>query len=335
MSDTHDTDTQTVSGAEPAVDAPHAFAAGEMVTCSACSRLNPPNRFRCIYCGGSLTPAATASNVPVTKFRRPETWESGFNVVLLPGSTPDAIAEALERDFDFSPQDAYKLSVSTVPVPVSRLESMPEAENIAERLRVIGASSVIVSDAALSPKTPQRRLRSLDLSKPAIRAVDFNTSERLMIGADDIIVIVKGSLFSKKVESTSKRSKGSSKAIEESETVADEEVIDIYTVAATVGYRISAVGFDFSCLGEGKGLLSAVNLARLASMLHRFAPNAKLIDDYPQLRDAISGVWSIEEVSMSNGLRRSGLGKTFVHKTISQNNSQQFTKFSRLQRHLI
>ncbi|MEO6051490.1 MAG: hypothetical protein ABIP78_09185 [Pyrinomonadaceae bacterium] len=65
------------------------------------------------------------------------------------------------------------------------------------------------------------------------------------------------------------------------------------------------------------------------------APNAKLDNTYAKVRHALSDVWLIESRKESQGLIRSGFGKREFGAIASSSNLNQFTKYSRLQWHLL
>jgi len=148
-------------------------------------------------------------------------------------------------------------------------------------------------------------------------------------------LIVSGAIFQKAVESTESRKKGESKILDATETASDESLIDIYGQHDAHGYRILTKGFDFSCLGAEKGILARENIKKLAGKLRSAAPNAKFVDDYLAVRNVLGAIWEIEQRKDSQGLTRQRFGKFDLSNISSSNNLQQFTKYSRLQRHLL
>src|SRR4051812_23599259 len=82
---------------------PIAFTNDEMVPCTACSRANPPNRLKCLYCGAGLEVAAEFDGLIKLVLRKLESWEKGFNLIYLSGmeigkATAGEIADILGRD---------------------------------------------------------------------------------------------------------------------------------------------------------------------------------------------------------------------------------------------
>jgi hypothetical protein len=94
-------------------------------------------------------------------------------------------------------------------------------------------------------------------------------------------------------------------------------------------------GFDFSCLGYKKGSLAHENLQKLIAKLQKFAPQAKLVNDYQAVRRILGEVWEIEQRKEPQGLKRHSFGKFNFSNIFLSSNEMQFTKYSRLQWHLL
>jgi hypothetical protein len=131
-----------------------------------------------------------------------------------------------------------------------------------------------------------------------------------------------------------KRRHGKTKLIDETATSSDEQIFDLYTRDDATGFRVFQAGFDFSCLGDDKGLLASENIRLLIAELKQRAPNAKYINSYGHVRRLLDDVWKIESRKDSQGLQRSGFGKVEFGSVASTSNLMQFNKFSRLQWHL-
>ena len=129
------------------------------------------------------------------------------------------------------------------------------------------------------------------------------------------------------------RSKG--KLVDESSTATDEAILDIYLNNDPIGFRIRLAGFDFSCLGEDKGLLAGENMQRLAALLKDRAPKAKLVNNYASIRQSLGLVWDVESSKETKGVQHAGFGKAQMNAVTSTSNLNQFTKYSRLQWHLL
>src|SRR3954469_5467045 len=66
------------------------FSADEMSKCPACGRANGPNRLKCIYCGGQLEISSTHAGHIRLKASLLESWQKGWNIILLPDQCIDA-----------------------------------------------------------------------------------------------------------------------------------------------------------------------------------------------------------------------------------------------------
>jgi hypothetical protein len=182
----------------------------------------------------------------------------------------------------------------------------------------------------------RRRLSGIDFGDATLGLRDFNTGELTGIATNDLVLIVDGLLARSQVDSLEKKRRRSkeNKVIEETATSADEAVLDLYARNDPAGFRVHLTGFDFSCLGEQKGMLATENLQLLTELLVAEAPNAKFVDTYDSVRQALGDVWDVESRKDSQGLLRVGFGKREFGTVASTSNLNQFTKYSRLQWHL-
>jgi len=314
-----------------------AFKSEEMILCGKCARKNPPNRLKCFYCGAELEISAEqAANIqPV--LRKLENWEKGYNLIYAPNPNSEnefnlpAAAEILNLEIE----TLQKILQANQPLPVARAESEKVAEIVAGKLREHGFSISIVSDEALAADKLPARLRGLEFDGDRLVLIYFNTGEIAEIRREDLILILSGAVFERKTESLEKRKKGESKILDSSETASDEILMDIYSRENSAGYRILAKGFDFSCLDAKKGILAVENMQKLVAKLREFAPNAKYIGDYLQVREVLGNIWEIEQKKDSQGLKRHSFGKFDFSNIATSNNMQQFTKYSRLHRHIL
>jgi hypothetical protein len=314
-----------------------AFGADEMVVCGKCGRTNPPNRLRCFYCAAELgiSPVNAEQVKPV--FRKLEAWEKGYNVVSHPSvgePSREGIA-AVARAVSLETEVVREIIKAGRPMPIARVEGETEAAIVTETMAKYGLDASVIGDGSLAADIFPKRLRGLRFAGDRLILMLFNTGEVVQIAAGDLALIVVGALLEQRTETIEKRKKGQSKTLDESETSSDEVLIDIYTGNDPSGWRIPTSGFDFSCLGPEKGLLAVQNMSKLIAKLREFAPDAKVADDYLADRHSLSMVWEVEQRKDSQGLRRSGFGKTDFGKVASTNNLGQFTKYSRLQWQLL
>lgn len=312
-----------------------AFDRDEMIACDACGRANPPNRFNCIYCAHELE--ISTGDTAATRFtsRKLETWERGFNLILVrhldAGGKCGAAADLLRVEI----ANFNEIVQSATPLPVVRVESEKEAALIRTRLEEIGFVCSVMSDDELAADKPHVRLSAAELNDETLEVVSFNTKERIKIAWNDVALIVSGVLTKGRVDSLEKkRRRGKTELIDETATSSDEEIFDLYTRDDAAGFRVHQAGFDFSCLGNNKGLLASENMRRLIVELKQRAPNARYINSYGQLRHLLRDVWEVESRKDFHGLQRSGFGKVESTSVASTSNLVQFNKFSRLQWHL-
>jgi hypothetical protein len=314
-----------------------AFGAHEMITCGKCSRANPPNRVKCLYCAAELEISGAQADHIVPSSRKLENWEKGYNLVFIPSTAGrdevnlSEIAKAVSLDIDV----LREIVEANRPLPMARVESEKEAEILAGIVGPKGVETSIVEDRALAEEVLPRRLRNMNFDGDVLTVTLFNTGETEEIKNISLALIVTGAIFEQKTESIEKHKKREIKTLEEWETASDEGLIDIYTLDDPTGFRIPAKGFDFSCLGSAKGILAGENIGRLVARLREFAPGAKLAGSYLSDKRALGHIWEVERRNDFKGFRRSGFGKSDLAKTSSSTNLGQFTKYSRLQWHLL
>jgi hypothetical protein len=315
-----------------------AFKPEEMILCVKCQRTNPPTRLACFYCGAQLELSEEQSKNIKPHLRKLEIWEKGFNLILSPNGQnfDDAKLSEIAKLLNLEREVLQKLFGADKALPLARIESEKEGEIIRERLRELGVETIFVNDESLAVEKPQRRLRGVEFSDGKITLILFNEEKKVEIALEDLCLIVKGAIFERKVEATEKRSKkGENKIVNSTETASDEFLIDIYSRKDSIGYRIFSKGFDFSCLGAEKEILAKDNLKKLAQKLDEVAPDAKLIEDYLQIRENLTNIWEVEERTDSQGLKKGNFGRYNLGSMTTVNNSAQFTKYSRLQWHLL
>ena len=315
-----------------------AFKPEEMILCAKCERTNPPNRLNCLYCGGELEISAAQNQFLKPNLRKLETWEKGFNVILLPN--PQIADEAKFGEaaglLKLEKEVLKKIILANNPLPLARAESRKEAETAQTRLREVGIETIVVSDEALAIEQPTRRLRGIEFFEDKLILILFNLDEIVEITAEDLALIVTGAVFERRIEATEQyNKKGDNKILDTKETASDETLIDIFSRRNSFGFRIYAKGFDFSSLEMEKEMLAKNNIKKLTEKLRRFAPNTKYVDAYLSSRNLLANVWEVEQKIDSQGLKREGFGKFNLGNVTTVNNLSQFTKYSRLQWHLL
>ncbi len=315
-----------------------AFKSEELISCAKCTRMNPPTRLKCLYCGAELEFSAEQSSFIKLNLRKLDVWEKGFNLIYkaetlkLDESKLAEIAKLLKIEAD----KMQKMLGEDSSLPLIRTETEREAAVMQQQLKKFGIETIILSDEMLAAENLLKRLRGIEFWDDKIIFVLFNTDEIVEISNDDLILVVSGAIFERRVEATEQRAKkDENKLLQVDETMSDEFLIDVYNRQNTVGYRIYAKGFDFSSLEADKGLTAADNLRKLVKKLREVAPNAKFVDDYLHLRESLGTVWEVEHKTDSQGIKRGGVGSFNLTNVTVANNTLQFTKYSRLRRHIL
>lgn len=314
-----------------------AFKQSDMIACNGCTRANPPNRLECLYCGKPLDVKPEIARDVKVNLRRLELFERGWNVIASRGPDMDpTVAGQIALLLGREPAEISEHLSLDLPLPVARVDSDVKADFLAAKLMEFGLDCRVVSDSGLNAENLPVRLKRIDFGDGELDMIAFNADNVEHIPADDVVLIVKGHLISSHTDVLErKRRRGNTTVLDETSTMNDEIVVDIYTRGDPIGHRVRMTGFDFSCLGERRALLAADNMNRLIAELTRFEPNATVVDDYVRVTHILDGVWEKESRRDPQGLQRVGLGKREFGTIASTNNVAQFTKYSRLQWHLL
>jgi hypothetical protein len=328
-----------VSALEPEIQA---FKSEEMISCPKCERKSPPTRLKCFYCGAELPVSDAQFDAIKPQPRKLEAWEKGFNLIILPDaltSIDETKLREIARMTNLEKEDLRRLFEAKKPLPLVRAESEKEAEIIGKRLGENEIESRIVSDESLKAETPPRRLRGIEFAEDAEKLILilFNSDEIVELRREDLRLIVAGAFFERRIEATERRRKKSgNKVLDSTETSADEFLLDFYARGDEIGFRVMESGFDFSSALDSaeKGILARENMRKLEEKLRRFAVDANFDGDYPQVRDLLGKIWEVEQKRDSRGLQRKAFGRFDLENVTTINNLAQFTKYSRLQRHL-
>ena len=314
------------------------FKPEEMILCAKCQRTNPPTRLNCFYCGGEMKFSDAQSKSLKPNLRKLESWEKGFNVILLSGAASFDETKLTEtsRLLKIEKEFLQRMIEVERSLPIARAESEKESEIVQTRLSEFGIKTRVVSDESLAIEKPARRLRGIEFFEDKLNLILFNQDAKIELPTEDVALIVTGAIFERKISATEKyNKKGENKILDTSETATDEILIDVFSRLDSIGYRIYARGFDFSSLAVEKELLAKNNIIKLGEKLRRFAPNVKYIDDYLLNRSLLASVWEVEQKTDSQGMKRDGVGKFNFGNVTTVSNQLQFTKYSRLQWHLL
>ncbi len=312
-----------------------AFKPSEMLPCSACKRMNPPNRLKCLYCASELEIRPENATLIRPNLRKLEGWERGFNVILCEPVASNQFPLVNAASFlSMDPDDLIVIVDVAEPLPLVRVESRVEADVLVAGLASLGLKCSILADTDITDDKAPVRLSKIELREHGIAVTDFNTHAVTEI--DDLALLIPGFIATGKLDSLEKKGRGGkTKLVDETATTSDESILDLYSRNDPVGFRVHLTGFDFSCLGDDKGLIAVENMRRLLAVLKEHCPNARLVSNYRKARPALGQVWEIESRKDPQGLKRSGFGKREFGTVASTSNLRQFTKYSRLQWHLL
>src|SRR5262249_3158166 len=146
---------------------------------------------------------------------------------------------------------------------------------------------------------------------------------------------VSGRLFIRRVEVKERRSRrAEDDIVHKSEFFTDEAVLDIYADTNKAPWRIEAGSFDFSILGQRKGLVAGENLGKLVELIREHSPQAELDQSYTTLRQTLEPIWPSEQRTEASGWHRERPGKYSTSDVTERSNENQFTRYSRLQYYL-
>jgi hypothetical protein len=312
------------------------FSHNEMVRCEACLRANAPTRLNCLYCGAQLPLPDQTAALRRPSLRQPEKWEEGYNVILYArAAVTDELLKEVASLLRLEREAAMRILEAAEPLPLARVHSPQEARLVAERLSACGLSVIVVSDADLMMKDENRkRARAFDFTEDAVAAYAAGSNEVWRAEWSDILLLVTGRLVMRRVELEERHKSRGSEIVEARELMGDVLLLDLYTKSRDGGWRVASDSFDFSCLGERKGLIASGNFAVLIEVLRERAPQMRVDESYNAWRQALAPVWPPEERTQSGGLRRERPGRFNVEAVMTSDNETQFTRYSRL-RHFL
>ena len=312
---------------------PQGFSAEQMIRCEECLRANPPTRVSCLYCVAPLPMTEAAARLRKPVLRPPEKHQLGYNNILLPRdqvAPEDVISEAAKL-LKLSAENVRELMSQSGPVPVARTASREEAELVSARLRDLGFDCLTLSDEELGSDNVVRRVRSMTFDAESITIFQAGAAEVTEAAWTDIVLIVPGRLFETRLEIKERKTgKNENEILDTSEFFRDETVIDFYTASNSSTWRVSAGGFDFSCLGREKALVANENIGKLQRLIVSKAVNAQVDDSYARMRNLLELAWNTQQETQSSGWRRERPGKLSVGMATTRSNESQFTRYSRL-----
>jgi hypothetical protein len=310
---------------------PQGFTAEQMIRCEECLRANPPTRVSCLYCVAPLPMTKASARLRKPVLHPPEKHQLGYNNILLPQdqvATEEMISEAAKL-LKLSAENVRQLMSASVPMPVARTASREEAGLVTERLRDLSLSCLILSDEDLGADNVVKRVRSMSFDDDHLTIYQAGATTETVWA--DIVLIVPGRLFETRLEIKERKTrKTEDEIVDTSEFFRDEAVIDFYVAGHSSTWRVSAGGFDFSCLGREKALVANENIGKLQRLIVSKAVNAQFDDSYARVRNLLELAWGAQAETQSSGWRRDGPGKLSVGVATTKSNESQFTRYSRL-----
>ena len=307
-----------------------------MIRCDECLRANPPTRVACLYCSAPLPITESSAQLRRPVLRPPEKHQSAYsNIVLPPQSdlSSEAMTEAAAL-LKLSPESLQRIIAAKTPLPVAFTASREEAELVFNRLGDFGLQTIIIGDDALN-LSAVKRVKGMRLGEEYVDLQHPGTTETTEVLWDDVLLIVTGRLFVNRLEIQERKTRRTeNEIVNASEFTSDEAVIDLYSTPDSQAWRVSANGFDFSCLGDRMTLIAGENIARVQQLIVDHATHAKLDDSYNRLRSTLDLVWKTQQETESSGWRRERPGLLSVGMATIKNNESQFTRYSRMQAHL-
>lgn len=310
------------------------FRLEELFACSKCGRADRPGRAKCLYCGAELQNSAGTVDVK-PNLGKLEDWETGWNVIARSAGSSD-LAAALEAARFPSTESSFvrKIFELRTPLPIARVRTESEAAAIKRRLANHGLETTVVPDEKLAACRSPVRLRGIELNSHNLPLKPFNGGPAFDLSVNRLALIVPGTIVQNRAETVEKRKRRENKTVFESMSATEELVIDLYAKDDPGGWR-AQFGFDFSCIGDQRTMFARENFRRLTGRLAEMALGAKVIDDYDLCRPLLDEIWEQQRRNESHGLQRSGFGRKELKSVAVKDNLEQFTKFSRLQWHLL
>jgi hypothetical protein len=313
---------------------PQGFSAEQMIRCEECLRANPPTRVSCLYCVAPLPVTENSLRLRKPVLRPPEKHQSGYNNILLPQdqAPPQEVVEEAAALLKLDTEKLQEIVSQEIALPVARTASSEEAELVLLRLNDLGLQSVMLSDQDLGlAENVVKRVRSMSFDAVSLAIQQAGAMEETIVAWTDILLIIPARLIETRLEITERMTRKSEKDIlDTSEFFRDEMVIDFYTSRDSNTWRVTANGFDFSCLGQDKALIANENMRRLQRLFTSKAVNAIVDETYQRVRSILELAWTTQPESQSSGWRRERPGKLSVGMATTKSNESQFTRYSRL-----
>lgn len=285
-----------------------------------------------MYCGEPLPETEAALDAQVPVLRPLEEWERGFNVVLVPLDR-EATDREIERLAEVAAMEeslARTVLAWRAPVPVARVVSDREAEQVVRLLDAASLAATIVPDADLGLERTIRRARSLRFGEDRLEVLVF-LGDWVSLDRGDIVLAVEGRVTSTRVDIVEAAGqKRKRELVETSEYFSELFVIDIYGPSLEESVRIRAEGFDFGCLGGRPAPFVEANVNRLVEELSRYVGPSRFDSGFRETAKLLGHAWPPAARSSSRGLAVRGDFKRYTVSAVETDALSQFTRYSRL-----
>ena len=317
---------------------PQGFTPDQMVLCEVCGRANPPTRVNCLYCGSTFPFDEKKASQQKPALKALERGQAGYSNILLPSANvpSSAVLNQAASLLKLPIDQLVKIFSTHVQLPLALTATVDEALLVEKLLKDLGVETKIVSDANLHIEDlPTVRLRAAEFRDDGMMVHQTGSEKTIFVKWSELFLLVSGRLVSKSLEVRERRStRAENQILESSETSADEAVLDIYCRDNFASLRIGAHSFDFTCLGDQKGLLAEKNLSTITDSLCKLTPHLSVDSSYRSVRQALDFVWRPESQTDSRGWRRERPGKYSIGALTEISNESQFTRYSRLRFYL-
>ena len=306
------------------------FAPEEMLTCDACLRANAPTRRQCMYCGAALGLTSDVSEAESETVSQPSERDQGLLVVCRADpSISDEVLNQLATQLRLKTGELRAALNASASLPLASVPSAKEANQIVNELRHCGVETFAIPEKELQLDNAHIIIRAVEIEEDGLIGITTIRRERLCAPWNELELIVTGWLVTQRVHVDERRAGGSVKQLDRREMTDDQFVIDLHVRSFNVPWRILVNNFDFSCLGERKGLTAFANVKALIEVLTERS-QAVWDDSYARVKPLLANVWPLQSSSSEGRSRRPRAGRHDISKVNASDNEAQFNHYSRL-----
>jgi len=286
-----------------------------------------------LYCGAALEVNDLNDFSPTANPNTEASADVAFHLVAsAPTRLDDAAVNEIAALLELKPSHVQALLAHSAGAPLLVAPSEQAAQFAATKLEARGVTTAVISDEQLALDNAPKPISALKIHPDRVVGSVGRGAHSADESWANIMLIVIGRLYFATKEIDQKQ-KGSKQVFDEREISTDDAVVDVYFASDAHGWRIRAGSFDFSCLGERKQLTAFANFRALTALLHQHASAAAFDESYVHLRAALNSIWPPEPTVTTKGRGRTAF-RAFDSSVTSIDNECQFTRYSRLLRHL-